>query len=91
MASGTHDMSGSEQIDGSHPVHRITRLAESIDVPAHRRRVRTGAAGVGPTLVAGLGLGQRHPRSRLSSFLWGTMYALLGAGATFLAYWIFLR
>jgi len=74
-------------IESSHPAHRITKLAESIDLPKHRP-VHTGAPAVGPDLVAGRGLEKRHPRSTLSVFLRGAAYLLLGVGLTLLVLWL---
>jgi hypothetical protein len=76
-------------IESSHPTQRITRLAESIDIPKHRH-FHTGAPGVGPALLAGRGLEKRHPRSAVSWFLWGAAYLLVGAAITFLVAWLFL-
>jgi len=74
-------------IESSHPAHRITKLAESIDLPVHRP-VRTGAPASGPVLVAGRGLEKRHPRSFLLSLLKGAAYLVLGTVLTLLAYWL---
>ena len=89
-AAGTKGMVDSGHIESSHPAHRITKLAESIDLPVHRWRVRTGAPARGPVLIAGRGLEKRHPRSSLFSFLRRAAYLLLGVGITILAYWLFL-
>jgi hypothetical protein len=83
-------MNGSGPIDGSHPAHRITKLAESIEVPAHRRHAHSEPVADGPALVPGRGIEKRHPRSYLPLVFWGMAYLLLGAGITFLIAWLFL-
>ena len=78
------------RIESSHPTHRITKLADSVDLPVHRRRFRTGAPATGPKLVAGRGLDRRHPRSSLSLLLWGAAYLLVGTAIAILVRWLLL-